>query len=361
MRIAAVEAIPITVPLERPVRMSHVTLTSTQNVLVRIESEDGQVGWGEGVEAIDVTGDNQDRIMASIRAMAPSLIGEDPWRRTAIWAGLRARFHANSTAIGAIDVALHDLVGRALGVPVVDLIGGPVRTVVPALILLGNGDTNTDMAAFETRYEEGYRWFKLKLGIGSMEDEAETLRRMVGFADDTVLCGDANGAWTEPESARFLRSMADVPVRFIEQPTLRHDAMIRLALQSPVALCADEGTRSLDDLPALAGTRIAGVSLKLIKHGGITGLMRAAAFCDTVGLSINLAGKVAETSVAAAANVHCAAAMTDTYFGCSPANQTVAADVTHRSMRPVEGSIEVPTAPGLGIQVDEDLVRSLSS
>jgi muconate cycloisomerase len=349
----------VSVPLEKPMQMSHVILRATGNVLVRLESDTGHVGWGEGVEAMDVTGENQARITASIEAFRPRLIGEDPRRRTAIWSNLSSSAYGNSTAIGAVDIALHDLVGQAFGVPVVDLIGGVVRHEVPALTLLGSGNTDVDVATFQDRYRSGFRWFKLKLGIGAPEAEAETLRRIAGHAGDVVACGDANAAWSEAQSARFLRMVDDLPVRFIEQPTRDHAAMARLSAKSPVAICADEGCRSLAELPLIASSGLAGVSLKLIKHGGITGVMRGAAICDNLGLSINLAGKVAETSIAAAANVHCAAAMADTYFGCSPGNQGISADVTPEPMLPVEGIYEVPTKPGLGIEVDEEMVRAL--
>jgi len=128
----------------------------------------------------------------------------------------------------------------------------------------------------------------------------------------------------------------------------------------PAATGQDAGAFRLEPVE-LGATAVAGVSLKLIKHGGITGVMRGAVLCDTLGLAINLAGKVAESSVAAAANLHCAAAMSDTAFGCSPANQGLAADVTADPLTVVNGTFALPTGPGLGVEVDEERVRSLLS
>jgi muconate cycloisomerase len=108
-----------------------------------------------------------------------------------------------------------------------------------------------------------------------------------------------------------------------------------------------------------SGTAIGGVSLKLIKHGGMTGVMRGAAMCAVTGLGVNLAGKVIETSISAAANLHCAAAMDRVDYGCSPANQNVIQDVTESPVTVTHGSFEVPTGPGLGVEVDEDMVQSL--
>ena len=89
-----------------------------------------------------------------------------------------------------------------------------------------------------------------------------------------------------------------------------------------------------------------------MKLGGITGVMRGANMCEALGLSINLAGKIAESSVAAAANIHCAAAMRAIDFGCSPGNQGLSGDVTTKPLAIDNGHYTLPSGPGLGIDVD---------
>lgn len=361
MKIKSVETFPVSLPLAKPMTMAHITIHASHNVLVKITTDEGIVGWGEGVEALDVTGDNQGRIEASLVELGSRIVGMDAGHRTAIWAMLAGAVHGNTTAIGAIDIALHDIAGKAYGVPVSELIGGTNRTEIPALTLMGSGRTDDDLETFSARYDSGYRWFKLKLGMGDPRHELETFRGMAAHADDLVLCGDANAVWTEQVSATFLHGTGGLGIRFIEQPTRSHDAIVRLAETSPTAICADESAKTLEDILSFGGTAIAGVSLKLIKHMGITGVMRAAAICDAMGLNVNLAGKIAESSISAAANLHCAAAMTDTYFGCSPANQGLSEDITGSPLLQMNGVFTVPSGPGLGVEVDEDLVRKLGS
>ncbi|MPZ74812.1 MAG: hypothetical protein GEU74_16640 [Nitriliruptorales bacterium] len=361
MRITSVDTFPVSLPLADPVQMSHVTIDCSHNVLVRISTDEGVVGWGEGVEAFDLTGENQGRIKAGIDGLGTRIIGMDALARTGIWYGLRRAVVGNATAIGAIDIALHDIAGKAQGVPVFQLVGGRTRERIPALVLLGSGDPDADLETFRARYERGFRWFKLKLGIGSAAAEAQTLERMCDAAPDAVISGDANAAWSEQESARFLDSVAALGVRFIEQPTRERAALIRLAERSRVALCADESADSLAAVLDFGGTAVGGVSLKLIKHGGITGVMRGAALCDQVGLHVNLAGKIAESSISAAANLHCAAAMSAIEYGCSPANHVLAKDVCARPPEIIDGAYAVPETPGLGIDVDEDLVEEVAS
>jgi muconate cycloisomerase len=153
---------------------------------------------------------------------------------------------------------------------------------------------------------------------------------------------------------RFLQALAGLDVRFLEQPIPQGDlgAMIRVAQGSPIPICADQSVHSFSDIASFWRTGVAGVSLKFVKLGGITGVMKGAALCEALGLSINLAGKIAESSVATAANIQCAAAMPALDFGCSPGNQGISADVTTSPLTVVDGHYEVPTRPGLGIDVD---------
>jgi L-alanine-DL-glutamate epimerase-like enolase superfamily enzyme len=364
MRIEALEIYPITMTLKTPIPMANGVIEKTGNVVVKLVTDSGLIGWGEGVEAPSLTHQRQADIVADLEALSPMVIGADPMRRTELWARLMAARPAAPTAFGAIDIAVHDLLGRALGVPIHQLLGGAVRDHVPALTLVGSGDASADAEKLAERYEQGFRWFKIKLGMASAEVELRTLAKAAELVgDDGVVCGDVNEAWGEDEARSFLGQLDSARIRFIEQPLPRtdRDALIRLAASSPVKLCADESAGSLSAVIGFLGTAVAGVSLKLIKHGGITGVMRGAGICAAGGLAVNLAGKVIESSVSAAANLHCAAAMDRIDFGCSPANQGVVQDVTETPIALDSGVFAVPDGPGLGVDVDEDIIRRLAS
>ena len=355
MKIASVEAIPIRVPLTKPIVMSHITVHQSDNVLVKVTTDDGIVGWGEGVEATDLTGETQQSIKAGIEFIGERLIGKDPMMRTALWAEMATMIYANETAAGAIDIALHDIAGKVFDVPIVELIGGATRREVPALTMVGSGIPADDIATARARYDAGFRWFKVKLGIGDIVDELSTVTGIRDeLPDDAVVCGDANQGWSEPEAIRFLKALDGHNIRFIEQPIRQGNmaAMLRVTHASPIPICADQSVHSFSDIASFWRTGVAGVSLKLVKLGGITGVMRGANLCEALGLSINLAGKIAESSVAAAANVHCAAAMRAVEFGCSPGNQGISGDVTSVPLAIENGHYIVPSGAGLGIDVD---------
>lgn len=361
MKIATVDTFPIAVPLAKPIKMAHITIEQSNNVLVKVTADDGTVGWGEGVEATDLTGETQNRIRDALDFLGPRIVGEDPLRRTELWFAMQKMIYGNHTAIGAIDIALHDLAGHHYGVPVSELIGGANREFVPALTMVGSGNPSADAEAARAKYDAGFRWFKIKLGIADTDTEFEEVRAITdALPDDTVICGDANQGWSEPQAVAFLDRLAGLPIRFIEQPIPQgdHAAMVRVAQRSPIPICADQSVHTFGDVMAFGGTGVAGVSLKLVKLGGITGVMRGANLCDLLGLHINLAGKIAESSVAAMANVHCAAAMHRIHYGASPANQGLADDVVTEPRWPEQGGWMVPTAPGLGVMVDESSLEA---
>ncbi|MGH3666670.1 MAG: mandelate racemase/muconate lactonizing enzyme family protein [Acidimicrobiia bacterium] len=362
MRIEKLEIHPITMTLRSPIPMSNGVIESTGNVLVKLVTDEGATGWGEGVEAPSLTHQRQADIVSDLEMLTRLVIGTDPMRRNEVWGRLTQAHPSAATAIGAIDIALHDLGGKVLGVPASQLLGGAVRDRIPALTLVGSGDPSIDAEKLASRHEQGFNWFKIKLGMAAPEAELATLAKAAELVGEAgVVCGDVNEAWSEDEARSFLDQVDPDRVRFIEQPVARsdRDALIRLAESVPVKLCADESAGSLQAVVGFAGTPVGGVSLKLIKHGGMTGVMRGAAICSAGGLGINLAGKVIESSVSAAANLHCAAAMNAVDFGCSPANQGVVQDVTESPISVTNGYFDIPTAPGLGIEVDEGMVRRL--
>lgn len=364
MHIANMEVHPITMTLRTPVPMSNGVIEKSGNVLVELIGDDGSVGWGEGVEAPALTHQAQADIVADLKAMAPIVIGSDPMRRNQLWGRLKASRPEATTAIGAVDIAVHDLAGKALGVPVHELLGGAIRDRIPALTLVGSGDTSADAEKLVTRHAQGFRWFKIKLGMAPAEVELATMAKAMELVgDDGMVCGDVNEAWDEDQARSFLSRLDGERIRFIEQPVPREDrdALLRLAASAPVALCADESAGSLEAVLGFVGTPVGGVSLKLIKHGGVTGVMRGAAICSAGGLGVNLAGKVIESSISAAANLHCAAAMDRVDYGCSPANQGVVQDVTRSPITVSHGELDVPRGPGLGVDVDEGLVAELAS
>jgi muconate cycloisomerase len=361
--IRRVEAIPVALPLRKPMKMAGVTIATADNVLVRIEADGGLTGWGEAASAPTMTGDTQGSLLAAIRHLAPLLVGADAWTRPALVRKLGHALYGNTGAHSAIELALVDLAGRAAGLPVIDLIGGAVRGAVAPMWLLGNATPAEDAAEARAKLAQGFRFFKVKVGAKTIEgDIASTLAVRNALGAELPICADANCGFSVAAARRYLDSTRDAALAFLEQPLGPHDlaALAALARSSPIPLGADEGIHSLADVTAHAQAGAGGVSLKLIKLGGISAAVEAARLCERLGLAVNVAAKIAESSIASAAAIHLACAAPAVEWGVSLTHFYLAEDIVKRPLTIADGLVALPTASGLGVEVDEAAVARLT-
>jgi muconate cycloisomerase len=360
LRIRRVDAIPLALPLEKPMAMSGVTVADARNLLVRIEAADGTLGWGEAASAPSMTGDTLGGLLAAVRDhLAPALIGQNVWMRPALCRTLRRQLVGNTGAHSAIEMALLDLCGRAAGLRLVDLVGGAMRTEVAPMWLLGNATLEEDVAEALAKTREGFCGFKLKVGTKPLEAEiAATLSLRQALGPAVPLSADANGGFALAAARRYLDRTREADLQFLEQPLDPTDlrSLAALARSCAVPIGADEGIHSLADIEAQARRGLAGVSLKLIKLGGISAALEAATLSERLGLSINVAAKIAETSIASAAAVHLACAVASADWGVSLTHFYLAEDIVKTPLPLGAGAVALPDGPGLGVEVDERAV-----
>jgi muconate cycloisomerase len=360
LRIRRVDAIAVAVPLAKPIAMSGVTIADARNLLVRIEAADGTLGWGEAASAPTMTGETLGGLLAAVRDhLAPALIGQNAWMRPALCRALRARLVGNPGAHSAIEMALLDLAGHAAGLRLVDLVGGAMRTEVKPMWLLGNASLEDDLAEALAKTNEGFHGFKLKVGTKPLDQEiAATLALREKLGPAVPLSADANAGFTLAAARRYLERTREAELQFLEQPLDPADlrGLAALARCCAVPIGADEGIHSLADVERQARRGLAGVSLKLIKLGGMSAAIEAATLCERLGLSINVAAKIAETSIASAAAVHLACAVPSADWGVSLTHFYLAEDIVKMPLALGAGAVALPDGPGLGVKVDERAV-----
>jgi muconate cycloisomerase len=319
--IRRVDAIPVALPLVKPVRMAAETVTHARNILVRIEAADGTVGWGEAASAPAMTGDTLGGLMAAVRDhLAPAVIGADAWMRRALMKRLRTLLHGNTGAHSAVEMALIDLAGRASGLPLVDLMGGALRRAAAPMWLIGNATPDEDVAEAKAKAREGIRFFKLKVGVKPLDTEIATALAVRGAqGPQAPICADANCGFPYEAARRYLEATREAGLLFLEQPFADGDLknLAAFARSTATPIGADEGIHSLHDIEAHAAAGAGGVSLKLIKLGGFAAALAAGALCSRLGLAVNVAGKMAESSLGAAATVHLACALDTIDWGVS--------------------------------------------
>ena len=360
VRIERIEPIAVRLPLTAPVRMANETIEAANNLFVRIDSG-GISGWGEAASSPTLTGELVEGMLAAARFLVPFMTGRDIHAVDDNHAEMDMRVYGNTGAKAAIDMALLDLIGKADGRPVHALLGERRRDRVPALWLLGHGDTSADVAEARARREEGYTAYKIKVGIALPSDEvARTHAICEALGSGCLVMADANQAWTARQAISYVSRLEEGSIAVLEQPVAGHDlaGMAQVNTASGVMLGADEGIHGLDDIRRHHETGAAdGCSLKTIKLGGIRRACEAAKLCHALGMSVNLASTVAESSLAASAIVHLGAAVPGIDWGLSPTTSFLVDDITDEPVEVVDGHLSVPAGPGLGVRVDEERIE----
>ena len=361
LAIRRVDAIPVALPLTVPVTMSGITIRTADNLLVRIEAADGTVGWGEAASAPTMTGDTLGGLVAAVRDhLAPLLIGQDAWKRVELMRVLKRALVGNGGAHSAVEMALLDLAGQATGRPFIDLIGKPRRKTVRPMWLLGNKSIEQTVAEAQAKAAEDIRFFKVKIGVKPLDDEiATTLAVRKALGPKIPVCADANCGLTLAAARRYAGATRSAKLLFVEQPLPADDlkglkALTR-GLRVPIGI--DEGIHAIADIETSARAGAGGVSLKFIKLGGITPALEAASLCRRLGLKVNIAAKMAESSIGAAATVAFACAAPNVDWGVSITHFYLAEDVVKTPLPLVKGEVALSTGPGLGVTVDEAAVE----
>ena len=207
---------------------------------------------------------------------------------------------------------------------------------------------------------EGFHFFKLKVGIKPLATEiAGTLAVREALGPDATLCADANCGMTLAAARTYTERTREAALLFLEQPLGHADlkGFATLARISPVPIGADEGIHGIGDVEAHAGAGAGGVSLKLIKLGGMAAAIEAATLCERLGLSVNIAAKMAKSSIGAAGTVSLACAVPAADWGISLTHFYLAEDLVEHPLPMGSDGVSLPTGPGLGVTVDEDAVR----
>ncbi len=362
MHINTIEPIAVSLPMLKPVIMAGEEVRRADNVLVRIEADDGTVGWGEAASAPVMTGETLESIVTAIHYLAPSLRGREPADIEGALAAMDGRMYGNHGAKAAIEIALHDLAGKAVGKPVHALLGGKIRGRLPLLAVVGGGDLDGDLRDAEKKKAAGFTAYKIKVGIDTAENDAARTRAVCKLLGGGMLISsDANQGFHTDEAIAYARAVQGCGLDFFEQPVEASNlaGMAAVAAAAPeIAIGADEGIHSLADIKRHHERKAArGVSLKAIKLGGLRGVAEAGRLCDSLGMSVNISCKTGESSIACAAALHVASIIPNIAWALTLTHIALAEDVTAQPIATTRGHVDAIDHPGLGIDVDDDCVH----
>lgn len=329
--------------------------SSEIGTLVRLRTDDGLEGWGE----ITPLGNrylptNWAEVRASLRLMAPALIGKDPTNLSAIRRSLDEVILGGDYAKAPIDVACWDLLGKAARLPVAALLGGVLQPDFPLYEAVPLSSP-TAMAQFVTRREQaGIKRFQLKVGNEPLIDAERAASVVRAAAADTLIVADANGGWNLHNAQIALSAMADLPI-LIEQPCRETADCIIAMRHSSLPLVLDESVLNATDVfRAKFEAGAVSINIKISRVGGLTQAARMRDLMQELGLMVSMEDAWGGDIVTAAVSHLAASTRPENFQNASFMNDWTDGHVAGYQPRSVNGRGSAPSGPGLGIVVEAD-------
>ena len=329
---------------------------SVDVVVLCLTSEDGTTGWGEASTWSVFTGSPEASFAALDRYMRPLVVGRRLSDRAAILAQAEKSVAHCTEAKAALESALLDLTGRIAGLPVHALIGGKCRDRIPLSVSIADPNFDKDLQLMERIRDDGVRIIKLKTGFKSHAFDIMRLEKLRADFPEFSIRVDYNQGLHPDQAETCVGDVASFQPDFIEQPVPAHmrRLMARLRDRTDVPLLADESIFGPEDMQNAIQMGIAdGVSIKIMKSGGLTRAQTVARMAATAGMSA-YGGDMFETGLAHLAGTHMIAATPEITLGCEfyQASYFLTRDLLAVPFPVENGHVVVPDTPGLGIEPD---------
>ena len=333
--------------LRHPSVVAYGGVETAPNVIVRIGLENGQVGWGCAAPDDHVTGETAETVEATLREkLSPRLPGRDPRQIKDLWEELRRLAPSEPAALAAIDIALHDLHGQLLGLPLTALYGAS-RREIQTTMTLSIEPLAKNLARTREFLDAGFQALKIKCGA-SLDEDIERIRAIRELAGQAVtLTLDANQGYDVEMTLQLLNAVAACRIAFIEQPVPAgdHAALTELCTRAPIPVMADE---SILDAADVAKTPAPLVNLKLMKTGGITGALKCSAVAAARGIGV-MFGCMDESRISMTAAAHLALGLPNVRYADLDGHIDIVDDRVSGGILLEDGLVRVADIPGLGI------------
>jgi L-rhamnonate dehydratase len=353
MKIERVETTLLFMPYKSPHLWGGGRRPGTTRLVLQLFTDEGIVGLGETICLLDFVRPVLEQ------TIIPLVIGEDPHDIERIYrkiegAGYYHHKRAMVAALCGLEMACWDAVGKAAGQPLHKLWGGAYRDTVPLIRYL-HVKSPAEMAhSAAEAAEAGYRTIKAKIGLDA-ESDIEIIREIRNAIGPNVqLRGDVNGAWTPGTARRQLAKLEQFDLEFVEQPLVHDDLLGHAALRrvTRVPIAIDEGAYTQTDVLNVIRAEAADVIL-LDPHesGGCWTARKSAAIAEAAGMAVGLHSG-SELGMSQAAYLHLAASTPNLTLAIDTGYPEIVDDVITTRHQIVEGSMPVPTGPGLGVELD---------
>lgn len=357
MKISHVEAIPYAIPYRKPLRFASGEIRAAEHVLIRVHTDDGLVGTADAPPRPFTYGETQISVTSIVGTVfGPAILGLSVLDREVVLARLN-RTVGNPVAKAAIDMAIWDVLGQALGTSVTELLGG-FSDRMRVSHMVGFAPPEEMVAEAERmRDDYGITTFKVKVGRNPIDADVAACRRLrAALGPDVEIYIDGNRGWTAREAARALRQMEDLDLSFAEELCPADDVLGRrwLVAQSRIPMFADESVARPGEVTReLLGGSATGISIKTSRTG-FTVSQRLVGLCEGLGVDVVIGNQIdSQMGSLCAAAFGAAYPLTSRRAGELSNFLDQTDDLLAEPVEIRDGTIRVRQGPGLGIEIDE--------
>jgi len=364
MRVASIEIIETCIPLKKAYKLSkrYGYLKDTKPILVKVSTDEGLVGYGETDSMGKFTGETPETVAAVLKEdLAPAIIGEDPVNINMMHQIMESMVRDNHMAKGTIDMACYDLLGKAAGLPLHNLLGGKLYEEIPIMGSIGGGTIDETVTAAEKVRDQKYHSIMVKVGGDPIHDANRVLAVRDVLGKNFPIIVDANQGWDYSSAMQFIEIAREADLKLFEQPldaeNLEGMASIRQKCGVPVSV--DESLLSYRHAQEVIRLGAADVfSIKVCKNGGVKHSLEIIELARSKGIDI-LFNSMIEEGITQAASLNIALTVSNLYeWGhayFSPLR--LDDDITDYVSNIVEGKVKATTKPGLGVDIREDVLE----
>lgn len=361
-KIRDVAIMPYNLPQKQVLMAAFSTPLTADNVLVRLRTEEGVIGWGESSPYAPITGENQQSDVTMGRSLAELIKGKDVFALSRVVADMDAAADYNPSIKAAFEMAMWDICGKIAGLPVYVLMGG-YRDSFPT-DRTATLDTPSAMASKAREIVAGgFKVVKVKVGESTDIDVQRVREIRDAVGKNIALRIDANQGWTPADAIRSLRAMEAYNIEFCEQPVKYWDlaGMKHVRNNVGIPIMADETVHAPHDVIELIRQEAADmVNIKLMKAGGMLHAARIAQIADAANMNC-MVGCMIECRLGLTAAAHVVASQKNILYADLDAFWEQTVDPIIGGMEVKDGMVRLPKSPGLGLDVDPAFVAKLKS
>ena len=353
MKITKLDVWPVSMPLSEPYIIAYETIHTSTNVFLRLETSSGISGHGCAAPDQHITGETAEGVIHTLEdGIAPSIKGSDPLRPAMLMERVKRNAPGQPSAVAAVDMALHDLLGKISNLPLWKLLGG-YRDRIKTCITIGILPVGETVERAKDWVAKGFKSLKLKGGI-DVDTDVERILKVRGAVGDKVeLRFDANQGFTVEDSLKFVEETRIAHLELIEQPTPRDqlEMLGRVTSTVPIPVMADESLMTLRDAFRIARQGLADmVNVKLMKVGGIAEALQINAVARSAGLEV-MVGCMDEAALAIAAGLHFALARPNVIYADLDGHLGLVNDPSAGTVVLRDGTLFPSNGPGLGVEM----------